>query len=91
VAFPRGASLSVTGQPALTIFASSSNQTSGLVKSELKPDAGLSLALSFADQQGSCRLLMLPLYPSQGRLSGSAIKEERIRFYGTSSKIATNI
>lgn len=27
----------------------------------------------------------------QGRLSGSTIKEERIRFYGTSSKIATKI
>lgn len=41
------------------ILASSDNQTSGLVKSEFKPDAGLSLAISFADQQGSCRLLML--------------------------------
>ncbi|KAM7259820.1 hypothetical protein ACFE04_015561 [Oxalis oulophora] len=51
----------------------------GLVKSELKPDADISLAKSFADQQGSCSLLMLPLYPSQGRLSGSAIKEEIIR------------
>lgn len=32
------------------ILASSYNQTSGLVKSEFKPDAGLSLAISFADQ-----------------------------------------
>lgn len=46
-------------------MASSDNQTSGLVKSEFKPDAGLSLAISFADQQSSCRLLMLPLYPRQ--------------------------
>ncbi|KAL3500211.1 hypothetical protein ACH5RR_039304 [Cinchona calisaya] len=57
------ASLYVAGQPQ-NGMASSDKQTSGLVKSEFKPD---------------------------GRLSGSTIKEERIRFYGTSSKIATKI
>ena len=61
--------------------ASSDNQTSGLVKSEFKPDAGLSLAISFADQQGSCRLLMLPLYPSQARLPGLLLIKLEIGSY----------
>ena len=76
-----------------SLVENSYNKTFGLVKSKLKPDADLSLAISFTNQQGSCHLLMLLLYPSKARLFGSAIKgrENSLLIYGTSSKIATNI